>query len=511
VLGPGSITIDDVTCGNGNGVIDVDECVFLMIPVGNTGLAPATGVTSTLAPVTLDVAVQHGSSPYPDIPVAGNGTNVLPFEVQTGTFFQAGTPIDLELAITSSSGSWTLPIVLPTGAPSGTGSSFTATGPVAIPDANPAGVALPFDVFVPSAIEKVVVQLRAPHTWVGDLTLTLVGPDGTTVILASANGGAGDNFGADCPASGNDTVFDDASATPLHAGFPPYLGTFRPIEPLSAFNGKRGAEVNGTWLLRAVDSFPGDTGTLDCATLVINGYAVTSGNCSDIIHKDSYEFGFYRWPVVQNDGDLAASAQSAMHGNWGMQTIVNDQNSLYTETRDVAGKGGAGAGTRHPYDENRTRVRFRFNPNDYDPGMALGRFRVRIMLALDMTPATRRQIVIVLRRNASGYALRARVANDSGVRTDTPFVPITVGPHEIEFDWVRSSGPGANDGTFQFTVDGTPAVPLAGLDTDEHGIDAMRIGAMSVKPGAGGTMFFDDFEARRQLPPSRPAALTKRR
>jgi hypothetical protein len=191
-----------------------------------------------------------------------------------------------------------------------------------------------------------------------------------------------------------------------------------------------------------------------------------------------------------------------------MQTIVNDQNSLYTETRVVGGK--AGAGTRHPSNEARTRVRFRFNPNDFDPGMAIGRFRLRIMLGLDLTPATRRQIVIVLRRNESGYALRARVANDSGVRTDTPFVPITVGAHEIEFDWVRSSGPGANDGTFQFTVDGTPAATLTGLDTDEHGIDAMRVGAMSVKPGAGGTLFFDDFEARRQLPPSRPAAVTRR-
>jgi hypothetical protein len=77
----------------------------------------------------------------------------------------------------------------------------------------------------------------------------------------------GDNFGTDCPASGNDTVFDDASPSPITTGLAPFASTYSPVEPLSAFAGKSGAAVNGVWTLKAADLAEDDTGTIECWTL----------------------------------------------------------------------------------------------------------------------------------------------------------------------------------------------------------------------------------------------------
>ena len=41
-------------------------------------------------------------------------------------------------------------------------------------------------------------------------------------------------------------------------------------------------------------------------------------------------------------------------------------------------------------------------------------------------------------------------------------------------------------------------IQLTGLDNSLAEVDFARLGALSVKTGAGGTLFFDDFESRRQ-------------
>ena len=81
--------------------------------------------------------------------------------------------------------------------------------------------------------------------------IELIGPDGTTVRLSNRRGGSGDNF--------TNTVFDDEAATAIGSGAAPFTGSFRPVEPLSAFDGK---SVNGTWRLHIVDAAPADVGTV---------------------------------------------------------------------------------------------------------------------------------------------------------------------------------------------------------------------------------------------------------
>ena len=81
--------------------------------------------------------------------------------------------------------------------------------------------------------------------------IEVIGPDGTTVVLSNSRGGSGDNF--------TNTVFDDEAATAIGSGAAPFTGSFRPDQPLSAFDGK---SVNGTWRLHVVDAAGADVGTL---------------------------------------------------------------------------------------------------------------------------------------------------------------------------------------------------------------------------------------------------------
>lgn len=109
-------------------------------------------------------------------------------------------------------------------------------------------------------LTDVNVKLNITHTYVGDLRLRLVGPTGVAVTLVDSHGGSGDNF--------TNTIFDDQAATLITSASAPFTGTFRPVSPLTAFNG---LTPNGTWKLEITDLFSGDTGTLNSWSISITG------------------------------------------------------------------------------------------------------------------------------------------------------------------------------------------------------------------------------------------------
>ncbi len=85
--------------------------------------------------------------------------------------------------------------------------------------------------------------MNITHTFDGDLTLHLIGPDNTDIILSNKRGSSGDNF--------TNTVFDDDATTAIASGTAPFTGSFKPDAALSAFIGKNAL---GAWKLLAVDS-----------------------------------------------------------------------------------------------------------------------------------------------------------------------------------------------------------------------------------------------------------------
>ncbi|MEY2784135.1 MAG: hypothetical protein RL277_339 [Planctomycetota bacterium] len=111
---------------------------------------------------------------------------------------------------------------------------------LAIPDNNTTGVTSTMNITRTGTVASVKVRTTIPHTYKGDLEVTLIGPDGTSVLLHNRTGGATDNV---------TTEFPDLTV---------------PAQSLSAFVGK---SITGNWSLRVRDLDVTDTGTLSNWTL----------------------------------------------------------------------------------------------------------------------------------------------------------------------------------------------------------------------------------------------------
>lgn len=100
---------------------------------------------------------------------------------------------------------------------------------------------------VAGKLSDVNVSLHILSAFDGDLGISVVSPAGTSVLISSGHGGASSNYGSGCPP---DSVFDDQAGTAIGAASAPFVGSFVPDNPLSAFNGE---DPKGNWSLLITD------------------------------------------------------------------------------------------------------------------------------------------------------------------------------------------------------------------------------------------------------------------
>jgi subtilisin-like proprotein convertase family protein len=106
-------------------------------------------------------------------------------------------------------------------------------------------------------ISDVNVTMDVSHTWVNDMTITLISPAGTQVQLVNRP----------CTSASLLNIvatFDDSGVPVVCATDPAISSTVIPIQALSAFNGQ---PMNGTWTLRVFDAFNEDGGSLNSWSL----------------------------------------------------------------------------------------------------------------------------------------------------------------------------------------------------------------------------------------------------
>lgn len=272
-----------VSGGNGNGVIDVNECNELTVVLRNTGTYVAQNVSATLSSATPGVTITRPESSYPDISTDDSQANLLAFNVSTAPDFVCGTPIQAVLDVVTDTGSFSLPVTLETGAREA--HQFNVAGPVTILNSqgyggNPSGWR-PVTVNVPvsglsGSIHEVTASLHIEHDRRRDVRVELISPDGTTIILFSGVGGTGDDFGTGC-SNANRTKFSDSAAIGIGSGSGNFTGTYRPQEPFSTFKGMDASVANGTWVVRITDMHSMNSGgTLECLSL-----GITTAVCAD--------------------------------------------------------------------------------------------------------------------------------------------------------------------------------------------------------------------------------------
>jgi hypothetical protein len=206
----------------------------------------------------------------------------------------------------------------------------------------------------------------------------------------------------------------------------------------------------------------------------------------DLLFRDGFESGdVSRWPAgFTDEGDLAVTAAAALDATaLGLQAFVDDTAALYLEDSS-------------PEREDRYRARFYFDPGDFDPGTAARHFSARIFLGFGADTG-RRLFAVVLKWQDGEYSLMPSARFDGRGRFAGGFHPITRGTHVIELDWKRSSTAGS-DGWLLLWIDGVAVEQLTGLDNRDSALGFARLGAMGLKAGASGTLYFDGFESRRE-------------
>lgn len=145
--------------------------------------------------------------------------------------------------------------------------NYAATGPVALTDATSTRVGtttIAINVTDSFSISDLNISLSINHTYVSDLRIRLIAPDGTSVQLVNRRGGSSDNVRL--------TLDDEATANVSSAST--LNGTYRPERLLSAFDGKNSA---GSWKLEIVDVARVDTGTFNNVQLQFTGTATAAG------------------------------------------------------------------------------------------------------------------------------------------------------------------------------------------------------------------------------------------
>ncbi|TXF91403.1 T9SS type A sorting domain-containing protein [Neolewinella aurantiaca] len=121
-----------------------------------------------------------------------------------------------------------------------------------------------------STVESIEVSLDVSHTYVGDLRISLEGPNGTSAVLVDRIGRTTTGFG--CGGDNLVLTFSDMAASTSAAleatcnNEPAASGTYQPVDALSVF---AGVTVSGTWQLVVEDLADGDGGTLNNWSLTI--------------------------------------------------------------------------------------------------------------------------------------------------------------------------------------------------------------------------------------------------
>ena len=256
-----TVTLTINPAGGGAGVKTYSAAPGLAIPDNS-----ATGVTSAIAvPVGLTVSsvsvgcnVTHTYKGDLVITLTGpDGTSAI-LHNRTGggtdnviTTYAIATAPAQSLAVfngKNTAGTWSLKAQDLAAVDVGTLNSWTIsfngeqslTPNASIPDNNATGVTSTMTFTQTGTVAAVKVRVGITHTYQGDLQVSLIAPDGTTVILHNQTGGTTDNL---------NTEYPDLTAS---------------AQSLSALTGK---SIAGGWKLKVADLAAVDVGTLNSWTL----------------------------------------------------------------------------------------------------------------------------------------------------------------------------------------------------------------------------------------------------
>jgi len=154
-------------------------------------------------------------------------------------------------------------------------------------------------------LEDVDINVDITHPQEHDLSIS-ISHGGKTVILSSANGSGANYTG---------TVFDDEAGTSITTATAPFTGSFKPQNPLSAFDG---VDPTGIWTINVRDS-----------------HGVISGGPGDPPPPPQT---LNEWGIRWSAGDCSASLPPCDMADAAVDSMVFNGGSI-TTSRSLAGSG----------------------------------------------------------------------------------------------------------------------------------------------------------------------------
>ncbi|WP_333876639.1 zinc-dependent metalloprotease [Flavobacterium sp.] len=206
-------------------------------------------------------------------------------------------------------------------------SVFNSTNvPITIPTTANVTVNSTLSVASTNIISDVNVTMNISHTWVNDMTITLISPAGTQVQLVAQPCVSDDLLNVDA-------TFDDSGIPLVCEVNPAITGTIRPLQSLTAFNGQA---MNGTWTLRVLDSYNQDGGSINswslelCSTVPVP-LSVEQNTIQDFAIYPNPNNGNF---TVQFNSTSAEAIQLAVFDIRGRQIFTNNysNNGMFNET-----------------------------------------------------------------------------------------------------------------------------------------------------------------------------------
>ncbi len=225
---------------DGNGYLDPGEEADLPVTLRDLGEA-ATAITGHLIPTGWHATVTRSEAFYPDLAPGESGESFEPHHgISLSTSIPEGRKVGFAVSWTSSEGSGiTEPFYLAASSPS---CSTVASSDIPQPIMDRSTAESTVDFIPDQEICEVNVFVDITHTYINDLAVTLVSPNGTPVVLHNRSGGSSDDIIG---------WFDSELAS---------------AEPLSRMNGEHST---GTWTLKVNDGVPYNTGMLNDWSLEI--------------------------------------------------------------------------------------------------------------------------------------------------------------------------------------------------------------------------------------------------
>ena len=108
-----NVTVSDPAPGNGDGRLDPGETADVFITVRNLWAGEASSVLGTLASADPFIAVQSGTSPFPDMPGGATATNTTAFEVAASSSAPVAHAAAFSLDLSAQGGyAWEIPFTL---------------------------------------------------------------------------------------------------------------------------------------------------------------------------------------------------------------------------------------------------------------------------------------------------------------------------------------------------------------------------------------------------------------